>query len=249
MFDMKLVFLQRAGFSVLIISLFGFLSLTTLAMAGEKKLNLTTDYGKVGLLDFRASWCGPCQLSFPFMEELIHNYSENNNILSTKLTFDNLNGATPNDKEPWKSRQIFISSIRHAINDENENKSRTGISGRTIIINPAARQRSLQLNYSFGSITDHPMGPNKIFSIIFPANMIPPLIAKIDSRQDSFNPTTVSLSDDYMWNDQIEFYNIVNGYPQSKAGPRETLPGGNQDLTFYGGTNAGSIMNGIKVKF
>ena len=81
--DMKFVSLRKAVFSVLVISLFGFLFVTTSAMAGEKKLDLSQYHGKVVYLDFWASWCGPCQLSFPFMEGLTHSYSKNDLVVVT----------------------------------------------------------------------------------------------------------------------------------------------------------------------
>jgi thiol-disulfide isomerase/thioredoxin len=37
-------------------------------------LNLSQYRGKVLYLDFWASWCGPCQLSFPFMNRLNKDY-------------------------------------------------------------------------------------------------------------------------------------------------------------------------------
>ena len=36
--------------------------------------NLSTYKGKVVYLDFWASWCGPCKLSFPFMENLEYTF-------------------------------------------------------------------------------------------------------------------------------------------------------------------------------
>ena len=36
--------------------------------------NLKSFKGKVVYLDFWASWCGPCKLSFPYMEHLAHSF-------------------------------------------------------------------------------------------------------------------------------------------------------------------------------
>jgi thiol-disulfide isomerase/thioredoxin len=58
------------------------LTLFVLPMAGAAaappgdpaNFNLDAYKGKVVYLDFWASWCGPCQLSFPFMESLEYSF-------------------------------------------------------------------------------------------------------------------------------------------------------------------------------
>jgi cytochrome c biogenesis protein CcmG, thiol:disulfide interchange protein DsbE len=48
-----------------------------LSLPGLKEaVNLAQSKGKVVYLDFWASWCGPCKLSFPFMNELQAKYRE-----------------------------------------------------------------------------------------------------------------------------------------------------------------------------
>ena len=39
------------------------------------KFNLADYKGKVVYLDFWASWCGPCKLSFPYMENISHSFA------------------------------------------------------------------------------------------------------------------------------------------------------------------------------
>jgi thiol-disulfide isomerase/thioredoxin len=40
------------------------------------RLDLDAYRGKVVLLDFWASWCGPCKESFPWMQRMAHDYAD-----------------------------------------------------------------------------------------------------------------------------------------------------------------------------
>ena len=44
------------------------------AQAADAPLNLDQYKGKVVYLDFWASWCGPCKLSFPYMQKMTSKY-------------------------------------------------------------------------------------------------------------------------------------------------------------------------------
>jgi thiol-disulfide isomerase/thioredoxin len=47
------------------------------APIAQAPLDLAAYRGKVVYLDFWASWCGPCKLSFPYMERMASYYSHN----------------------------------------------------------------------------------------------------------------------------------------------------------------------------
>jgi thiol-disulfide isomerase/thioredoxin len=53
--------------------------------AGAAALDLNAYRGKVVYLDFWASWCGPCKLSFPYMEQLKHAYPKDLVIVTVNL--------------------------------------------------------------------------------------------------------------------------------------------------------------------
>jgi thiol-disulfide isomerase/thioredoxin len=73
-------------FSLVLFSAFGSLVLAAPAFAdsaplmelslGQDKIDFADYRGKVILLDFWASWCGPCRQSFPWMNEMQARYGE-----------------------------------------------------------------------------------------------------------------------------------------------------------------------------
>jgi len=76
----------RIFFLMLAFAITAFLSplQSSAATASEQpELNLSQYEGKVVYLDFWASWCGPCKLSFPFMKGLSHQYSSRDLVVVT----------------------------------------------------------------------------------------------------------------------------------------------------------------------
>ena len=58
-------------------------SLVSHGAAAADPLGIDQLKGKVVYLDFWASWCGPCKLSFPFMKDLQETYSSRGLVILT----------------------------------------------------------------------------------------------------------------------------------------------------------------------
>ena len=50
-------------------------------VAGAAELDLSAYRGKVVYIDFWASWCAPCRESFPWLDELVHQYESKNLVV------------------------------------------------------------------------------------------------------------------------------------------------------------------------
>lgn len=70
-----------------------------------KKVNLDSYKGKVLVVDFWASWCGPCRAEIPKLKKIYEDYKDNENVefLSISIDGDNAAWLKALDKEamPW----------------------------------------------------------------------------------------------------------------------------------------------------
>jgi thiol-disulfide isomerase/thioredoxin len=59
-----------------------------------KLIKLSELKGKVVVLDFWATWCGPCKVSFPFLQQVYEKYKANPNVVILAMdTWENKDGA------------------------------------------------------------------------------------------------------------------------------------------------------------
>lgn len=76
--------------------------------------------GKVVVVDFWATWCGPCKASFPYLQKVYEKYKDNPNVVI--LAVNSWEGAK-NEEERIKTVQKFIEENKYTFSvllDEND---------------------------------------------------------------------------------------------------------------------------------
>lgn len=91
-----------------IAGLFLFLGISMPTMANQTSLDLTQYKGKVIYVDFWASWCGPCQKSFPAMNSMREQYNDDD-LVMLAINVDNDKSAAAQflQKHPAKFDVIY----------------------------------------------------------------------------------------------------------------------------------------------
>ena len=78
--------------------------------------------GKVVILDFWATWCGWCKLSFPGMQELVDKYKNNPEV---KFLFVNVHETGSTDEEKLGKAKNYIESMKYSFQVPMDYKSTT----------------------------------------------------------------------------------------------------------------------------
>lgn len=78
----------------------------------EVKLSGLLDSNKYTLIDFWASWCGPCRAAIPHVKELHKKYSDKLNVLSVSLDSDEKPWRKAMEKEQMEWKQLWADKER-----------------------------------------------------------------------------------------------------------------------------------------
>jgi thiol-disulfide isomerase/thioredoxin len=70
-----------------------------------REVSLSQFKGKVVILDFWATWCGPCRMSMPILEKLQQNHPDSLKLLAINL------GESPDEVREYLSSQKFHATV------------------------------------------------------------------------------------------------------------------------------------------
>lgn len=78
----------------------------------EQKLSSLLENNKYTLIDFWASWCGPCRVAIPHVKELHQKYSDKLNVISVSLDSDEKPWRKAMEKEQMEWKQLWADKER-----------------------------------------------------------------------------------------------------------------------------------------
>lgn len=82
------------------------------ADGAERKLSSLLEDGKYTLVDFWASWCGPCRAAIPHVKELHQKYADRLNVVSVSLDSDEKPWRKAMEKEQMAWKQLWADKDR-----------------------------------------------------------------------------------------------------------------------------------------
>jgi thiol-disulfide isomerase/thioredoxin len=117
----------------------------TLKNLDGEAITLADLKGKTVILDFWATWCGPCKASFPGMQEVVEKYKDNDNVVL--LFVDTFEDGKNREKDVAKfikdNKYDFHVLIDGKVKDSNDYEvaKKYGITGipTKIIIGPSGK--------------------------------------------------------------------------------------------------------------